>query len=240
MPGPRPEPLTDVSAGHWLEERLWDWGPAVEGVRVGCVVPEGFAAYARILHPATRVLEEGGGKLGWASVAAVTGGSMHPEVQFERLARRAPHGVPGLQYGPEAGSLPKDETSRLVTILRPFTATPDLCWFAVWEGFGYGGEFDRYYQTMPRIQVPNRAYFLFRGSIETVHTFVWNGMSWQSPNIWWPYDRAWCVATEIDLDSTYVGGSEACIDQIVADPDLEVFRTKLDARVDFDGDTINV
>ena len=28
-----------------------------------------------------------------------------------------------------------------------------------------------------------------------------------SPSIWWPEDRAWCVATDIDLFDTYVGGS---------------------------------
>jgi hypothetical protein len=115
---------------------------------------------------------------------------------------------------------------------------PDVCWFAVWEGFGFE-ELNRYYHAFPRIQVPYRAYFLFQGSLETVMTFVWGGHVWQSPNIWWPDDRAWCVATEIDLDSTYIGGSQACIDQIVADPEFEAFRTTIDARVDIGGDTMN-
>jgi hypothetical protein len=30
----------------------------------------------------------------------------------------------------------------------------------------------------------------------------------RSPNQWWPQDRAWCVASEIDLDSTLVAGSQ--------------------------------
>ena len=42
-----------------------------------------------------------------------------------------------------------------------------------------------------------------------------------SPNLWWPDDRAWCVATEIDLAWTYVGGSAALIDDVLASAALE-------------------
>jgi hypothetical protein len=42
-----------------------------------------------------------------------------------------------------------------------------------------------------------------------------------SPNLWWPDDRAWCVASEIDLAWTYVGGTEALINDILANSQLE-------------------
>src|SRR5438105_11117478 len=47
--------LADVSPGMWIQERLWSWGPGSsrQGVAVGCIVPEGFEAYARVLHPPT-------------------------------------------------------------------------------------------------------------------------------------------------------------------------------------------
>ena len=60
-----------------------------------------------------------------------------------------------------------------------------------------------------------------------------------SPNIWWPEDRAWCVATDIDLYDTYVGGSKECIEAILSNPDLEALPATLDARLDLGGDTIN-
>ena len=44
----------------------------------------------------------------------------------------------------------------------------------------------------------------------------------QSANLWWPADRAWCVVTDIDLVSTYVGGTAACIADVRACPGLEV------------------
>jgi hypothetical protein len=44
----------------------------------------------------------------------------------------------------------------------------------------------------------------------------------QSANLWWPADRSWCVVTDIDLMSSYVGGSAACIAELLARPGLEV------------------
>lgn len=46
----------------------------------------------------------------------------------------------------------------------------------------------------------------------------------QSPQQWWPDDRAWAVATEIDDDYTVVAGSEDLITAILAHPGLEAFR----------------
>jgi len=48
------------------------------------------------------------------------------------------------------------------------------------------------------------------------------------PNLWWPNDRAWFVATEIDLVSTYVGGRADLVRAIVASPDLEAFEVAAD------------
>ncbi len=42
-----------------------------------------------------------------------------------------------------------------------------------------------------------------------------------SPNLWWPDDRAWCVATEIDLAWTYVGGPARLVNDVLTNPHLE-------------------
>jgi hypothetical protein len=50
--------------------------------------------------------------------------------------------------------------------------------------------------------------------------------------MWWPSDRAWFVATEVDGFSTYAGGSQAAIDDVLASSELEAIqvtaRTPLD------------
>ena len=52
----------------------------------------------------------------------------------------------------------------------------------------------------------------------------------QSANLWWPADRAWCVATEIDFAWTYVGGTRAVVDALLADPRLDAVETTAAAR----------
>src|SRR5205823_9620956 len=50
----------------------------------------------------------------------------------------------------------------------------------------------------------------------------------EPPSFWWPQDRAWFVFSEIDLHCTYVGGTAALVERIVADSDLEAFPANLD------------
>jgi hypothetical protein len=61
----------------------------------------------------------------------------------------------------------------------------------------------------------------------------------QSASLWWPADRAWFVATDIDLVTTYVGGSTACIRDLLAHPGLEAAQVPRDQRITWDADTIN-
>ena len=46
-------------------------------------------------------------------------------------------------------------------------------------------------------------------------------MQEQTPNLWWPQDRAWCVATEIDLAWTYVGGPAGMIERLLGEARIE-------------------
>ena len=49
-------------------------------------------------------------------------------------------------------------------------------------------------------------------------------IAYQSANLWWPADRAWCVHTEIDLNTTYVAGSQRLIDAVLASEKLEAYQ----------------
>ena len=80
----------------------------------------------------------------------------------------------------------------------------------------------------------------YTGSIDSVLQLCVEGNTLMGPNLWWPEDRAWFVATEIDFMETYIGGSTECIDQLLSDPAVEAFLVSIDARVDFFADTINV
>ncbi len=85
-----------------------------------------------------------------------------------------------------------------------------------------------------RVELPQRNYLLF-------HEPIAKAAGWaDGPNLWWPEDRAWCVASEIDHPYTYVGGPQTLIDAIVQHPAIEALPAKLTDGVVYDSDKINV
>lgn len=76
-----------------------------------------------------------------------------------------------------------------------------------------------------------RDMIVFDGPIGAVasigHRWIGDGaVHRQSPQWWWPDDRAWFVGTEIDDPWTYVAGSTALIDTILASPRWEAVRVE--------------
>lgn len=94
-----------------------------------------------------------------------------------------------------------------------------------------------------RLRHPNRDYLLFRGYlIAALDMGHWSMPDWflpQSPNILWPEDRSWCAATEIDFDSTLVGGSAALVSAVLTATDLETWPVDPDDDLSNHGDAIN-
>ncbi|MFJ2368039.1 hypothetical protein [Microbacterium sp. NPDC087665] len=106
----------------------------------------------------------------------------------------------------------------------------------------------------PRLELPSRSYVLFsaapRGFAdpEWILDAPWRDRpaeehgfppSAQSPGILWPEDRAWVVVSEIDDDSTIVGGSAALVAAICADPILEAHPIPEDSYLTWDSDEVN-
>lgn len=121
---------------------------------------------------------------------------------------------------PEPGQMPRNVAERLVEILAQHTTSPHECYFAVWDGWaalspseGFG----------PAFEIPSRPMTLYSADIHAAsERFDSTAVAVSySPNLWWPADRAWCVATEIDFTSTYIGSSSAAA--------LELITSELDA-----------
>jgi hypothetical protein len=212
--------LTDVSGADWIVQRLWPWGLDL-GTRVGALVPEGFEAYVRLFHPNRR----GSGNL---------------------------------------GTLSRNETIALAGLLRDFTSS-EKALFCLWDGFGFlsdrgsawltkrRGTFAEFIkrwrarrgatralswvQAIPLVRTQARAYLMYEGPFDAVANFTHMGGQYQSPNIWWPEDRAWCVATEIDLRSSLVGCSAACAEALFrSDVVSQIVPVRLEDRLDIHGD----
>jgi hypothetical protein len=63
--------------------------------------------------------------------------------------------------------------------------------------------------------------------------------NYRSPGLWWPDDRAWCVATDVDMQDTYLGASGACVNRLLTDERLEVMRVTADQDISWESDVIN-
>lgn len=60
-----------------------------------------------------------------------------------------------------------------------------------------------------------------------------------NPNLFWPRDRAWCVGTEIDFDSTLVAGSHPLIAELTQNPTLECWPIDPNASLTSGSDELN-
>ncbi len=229
---------------RWIEKGIVPFRREY-GERVGSLVPGGFEAYARVFHPAylhpdREDLVE---PVRWSRVASMTGRTVHPEMEFRRIANLEPNQGPSLIGEPDDGYLPEKECGIVAGVLRGFTSTPDRCYFGVWEGYGYIDS--DLYKDAYRLKISSdRPHLFFRGPLDVVILrWKWKSVVGEheggmehAPNFWWPEDQAWYVATDIDGFDTYIGGSQACIEAILGHPDLEALPTTYDASWH---DTIN-
>ena len=61
----------------------------------------------------------------------------------------------------------------------------------------------------------------------------------ESPNLIWPANHTWLVASEIDFDSTLVGGSAKLIEAIIECSELEAWHVWPTDSLAADADKIN-
>ncbi|MFG2501074.1 hypothetical protein ACGFSB_23040 [Streptomyces sp. NPDC048441] len=223
----------DLAPARWLEQR--PRGEARFGTVAGVGAP-GFDAYARIVHPALLGTEP----VRWDQVAAVYGRSVSALTRWHELIgvkdplqyrNDDPPAVPGVwDEHPHEGPTPADVARTLISVLSRHTRTPDRCWYGLWEGYGH---YD--WDGTPVFHTPGRDEILLSGPLDDADSPAspdLHGVTPEIPDLWWPDDRAWCVAGDVDLVSTYVGGSAACVADLVATPGLEAFAVAERALVD--------
>jgi hypothetical protein len=204
---------------------------------VGALVPAVFEAYARVLHPAVRYVGDDDVEVSWAEVAAHNGTAAHPLMQWASITGSwdfvsADSQSPVWDAAPSEGHLAVPVAARLAGVLARHTGTPGECFLGRWDGFGYD---------LASPDVPPRLLLrgghdvvLVRGTVADAVRNLAPEPHEQSANLWWPADQAWCVVTDIDLMSSYVGGSAACIAELMATPGLEVVPAAPGDRVVID------
>lgn len=210
-------PSGEVHEADWAISRL----DAEHPYEVRGLVPSVFEAYVRVLH-AVRTTGRAGRRLTrWRDLAGAAGlAALGRQVQFHQVTAQAGISEPGVTLH---GHLADEDLGALGDVLAGHTGTADRCWFGVWTGYGPPGD-----DQIPGITMSAplaREYYLYSGALPDVGTLG------PGPGIWWPDDRAWFVASDVDLDSTYIGGSVALASRLLNCPPLEVLPAEPDDSI---------
>ena len=251
--------VDDVSSADWIAPRLSGRFGAV-----GLTVPRGYPAYARICHPATNTAGE---PVSWSEVAEATGRRPHALMQWHAIVGSSDHlNMTGSLWdgaNPCRGELAHSALSALCDRLAEDAEHEPDCYFCLWEGYDgletYGWlettmapnskvtVRDRHIFTSDdlsrsRLHLPARNYVVLAGPLRNallIGSFAVESFWPQSPNLFWPADRTWCVASEIDFDSTLVGGPVRLVDAILHTPELDAWPVTADDSLAYDADEIN-
>jgi hypothetical protein len=232
------EAVVDAYAADWIVGGLRGFGESVLSL-----VPAGYSDYLRVFHPAYRTGGPDRAAVTWAEIASANGMHMHAGVQLGSITgseRYESEGQPGVfDEPPETGNVPPELLEPLTSVLARHTGTPGVCYFAVWDGWGW---LPPEVGSAPTFSVPARTYHLLSGPVGAVRELAEAGQPLrapQSPNLWWPQDRAWCVATEVDLKSTYIGADRSCVQELMSLPGVEAATVPPGLGIDWLSDTLN-
>ena len=254
--------ITDGSAaGSWIADRLSGSFGAVT-----LQVPNGYDAYVRILHPAS---DSEGNPVRWAYVASSFGKVSHRRMQWYALLGMsgAEDSSGGLWTGddPPTGEMSLEELDELCKILTAHTGGAEDCYFGLCTIQGWLDSFSTC-ELRPLLRLPmGRDYIVFAGplwavdQISRVYTkdskqakrFPFRGsygsedvefgdISRDVPNLIWPSDHSWFVASEVDFDSTLVGGDAKLVEAIVNSPRFEAWQMEPTDSLAADADTLNL
>jgi hypothetical protein len=71
-------------------------------------------------------------------------------------------------------------------------------------------------RAVPRSELPGRTYYLLTGAVMAVTEPRYPGISrgWRNPDLFWPDDRRWFVATAADVWSLYIGGDVDFVSEV--------------------------
>lgn len=225
----------------WITENL-----RASARDLGSILPPVFEAYTRIFHPAYRAApspERSGNRqhewipVTWHAVAEANEKVSHPGMEWASLL---PHGIQG-QAGlwdkaPCVGRLPSDLTLLVARILKAHSRTKTVI-YGLWDGYAELDLYPELQRNSNQLRLPGRRFFLTAKSIEdSVEPF---GIPRRTANLWWSESRQWCVVTDIDLMTTYVGSSKSCAHALVSCEALEAMSVDSRQGIGWDSDRLN-
>lgn len=219
---------------------------------VGSLLPACFDDYVRLLHPAWLVApdaEEGNVRIAggvsakavsWAEVANSNKKELEADTQWHAICGKT---ITGDEVATERGgrgqkwTYPPDEgvmigptlVVPLFELLAGQTTSTMPCFCAFWEGHQtawHGGP----------LALAGTRYRLFRGPFRDIAKWLTQrdpglGEAGDTPDMLWPANRQWFLATPFERRSTYVGGAGDLTAAIREDNRLESFSVSRGTRL---------
>jgi hypothetical protein len=165
---------------------------------------------------------------------------------------------------PPIGGMDLETLDALCEVLAAHTADTTQCFFGLCAIHSWLDSFADE-ELLPLLELPwDRKHIVLSGPLSAVNqilydwsnslqfTFTLQGseglppkqdpmelLQREAPNLIWPEDRSWFVASEVDFDSTLVGGTAALVDGIRECATLEARRVKPTDSLADDADKIN-
>lgn len=237
MSGFSPVPVTAVQEVAAVADRIPNFDYRVGG----SLLPADYESYARILHPFCDHF--GQWTITWEQVTHWSQRALHRLAQWPLVSTpTSPLSQPPFSDDEPHAGLTVSQIRLLVPLLRAGTLTPEHCYFAIWSGYGLFNSFPEGFIQPAVLSLKARDYLVFHGTVDDADQFghsVELDPRTYGPNLWWPADQGWMVATDIDLQSTYVGGSQQLVAQILAHPGIEAFPAGPDDLVSIGSDEVN-
>lgn len=166
---------------------------------------------------------------------------------------------------PPIGTMDIETLDALCEILADYTTEGTPCFFGLCTIHGWLDSFSAE-RLLPLLDLPyDRNHIVLTGPLSAVDQIMydWSGslhmtlvgkqdiepppkpdpsefLRREAPNLIWPADRSWLVASEVDFDSTLVGGSIKLIEAIVESPELEAYQIRPTDSLAADADRVNV
>lgn len=192
----------------------------------------------------------------WGSVARTTGRRMHSLAQWHALIGSSdPDDLSDSKWSgghPDRGALPQQVWKSLSHILAREMQPSEECLCALWTGWGALSVWLAQLETgsyesaekcgLPWLSLPpyaGRDYLLLGTELGNIERVGEIEPVEKLPSIIWPEGRSWFLVTDIDFDSTLVGGDEKLIRAIVCGSDIEAWQVNSEDSLAFDGDVIN-
>ena len=254
--------IDGTEAGAWIESRL-----AGEFGAVSQHVPPVFDAYARIFHRVGDSKGKNVTWNDVAKCLGRTAHPEMQWHQL--VGSSDPDNFAGSKWtgsGPRMGELEIEELDRLCRVLFEHTADSESCFFGLCVIHGWVEDaLSSKERRKPQLRLPlGRDHVIFSGPLSAVDQIGDANVNrpgllefgvdstqatrqssstdhfWRkAPHLIWPMDRSWLVVSEVDFDSTLVGGTARLVKALVADPGLETYEVEPNTSLTAFSDQIN-